>query len=82
MEQRGVELQNFIEKKFERAEIIEHFEGFYRFRLKLKTPIGRIFSEFQTNKDKLFIQQYSIKQATVEQIFNKFASQYEYNEED
>jgi hypothetical protein len=25
------------------TEVIEHFQAFFRFRLKAKTPIGRIF---------------------------------------
>lgn len=35
--------------------------------------MGKIFGAFENNKEKLNVQNYSIKQASVEQIFNKFA---------
>ena len=36
--------------------------------------MGKLFDFFEGNKEKLNIQQYTIKQASVEQIFNRFAS--------
>jgi ATP-binding cassette subfamily A (ABC1) protein 3 len=65
LEEKGRVIQDFIENRLGNTEIIEHFQAFFRFRLKAKTPIGKIFKEFQENKVKLEIQQYSIKQATV-----------------
>lgn len=35
--------------------------------------IGKIFGLFEQNKKQLSIQNYSVKQATIEQIFNMFA---------
>ena len=35
--------------------------------------MGKLFEFFEKEKDRLSIQQYTIKQASVEQIFNKFA---------
>ena len=35
--------------------------------------MGKLFEFFEKEKDRLNIQQYTIKQASVEQIFNKFA---------
>jgi len=77
LEEKGRMVESMIRDKLGVTEVIEHFQAFFRFRLKSKTPIGKIFKEFQDNKERLAIQQYSIKQATVEQIFNRLAGQYE-----
>jgi ATP-binding cassette subfamily A (ABC1) protein 3 len=57
------------------VELIERLQTFVRLKLKGKPPIGRLFDFFEKRKERLSIQQYTIKQATVEQIFNKFAEQ-------
>jgi ATP-binding cassette, subfamily A (ABC1), member 3 len=44
-----------------------------RLKIKGKPSIGKLFDFFEKNKQTLAIQQYTIKQASVEQIFNKFA---------
>jgi ATP-binding cassette, subfamily A (ABC1), member 3 len=41
--------------------------------LESDVSIGKIFGIFEKSKEKLFIASYSVKQATIEQIFNLFA---------
>ena len=75
--------QDFIAKEIGEFNLIEHFGVFFRFKLNVNTPVAQIFGLFEDNvillylnffkKKKLLIQHYSIKQATIEQIFNMFA---------
>lgn len=63
-------------------EELERLQTFARLKLKGKPRIGKLFEFFEKEKEKLGVEQYSIKQASVEQIFNKFAEigdQSEYN---
>jgi ATP-binding cassette, subfamily A (ABC1), member 3 len=48
-------------------------QTFIRLKVKGKPSVGRLFEFFEKSKERLSIQQYTIKQASVEQIFNKFA---------
>ena len=64
------------------VEELERLQTFIRLKIKGKPGIGNLFEFFEKSKDPLSIQQYTIKQASVEQIFNKFAvinDQTEYN---
>lgn len=54
-------------------EELERLQTFMRLKIKGKPSIGKLFDFFEKNKQTLAIQQYTIKQASVEQIFNKFA---------
>ncbi|CAD8078681.1 unnamed protein product [Paramecium primaurelia] len=71
----GRVLMDFIMKSYGQFEIIEHFQTFYRFRLIGQVTVGGLFDGFEKNKKVLRISQYSIKQASIEQIFNNFALQ-------
>ena len=53
--------------------MIEHFQTFYRFKIETQISIGKVFGLFETHKIELKIASYSVKQATIEQIFNLFA---------
>lgn len=46
-----------------------------RFKVDEKVAIGRMFEKMEENKTELSIQQYSIRQASVEQIFNRLAEE-------
>ncbi|KRW99021.1 P-loop containing nucleoside triphosphate hydrolase [Pseudocohnilembus persalinus] len=70
--EKGNILKKFIERKFGEYTLIEHFQGFYRFQVTQNIPTGKIFGAFEKEKHKLDIASYSIKQATIEQIFNRF----------
>jgi ATP-binding cassette, subfamily A (ABC1), member 3 len=63
------ELQTYSKE----VEELERLQTFIRLKIKGKPRIGGLFDFFETNKKRLRIQQYTIKQASVEQIFNKFA---------
>lgn len=53
--------------------IIEKYLSMTRFKLFAKIPLGEIFGEIEANKARLHLDQYSVKQASIEQIFNDFA---------
>ena len=55
------------------VEELERLQTFARLKLRGKPSVGKLFAFFEKEKGRLSIQQYSIKQASVEQIFNKFA---------
>ncbi|CAD8078613.1 unnamed protein product [Paramecium primaurelia] len=75
VESNGKELLEFIQQQLGQYEVIEHFQTFYRIRLLSNITAGKLFSAFEKNKQQLTISQYSIKQASIEQIFNIFAKQ-------
>lgn len=66
-------IKQFMENKFGGCEVIESFQTFIRFKVRATLSVGKMFEVLENEKDKLEIDSYSIKQATVEQIFNKFA---------
>ena len=63
------ELKNFAKD----IEELERLQTFIRLKVKGKPSIGKLFDFFEKSKESLGIQQYTVKQASVEQIFNKFA---------
>ncbi|KAL4492594.1 hypothetical protein ABPG72_007707 [Tetrahymena utriculariae] len=73
IENLGNKIMSFINGTFGNFDIIEHLSDFYRFRIDTHISIGKIFGEFEKNKAALKISEYSLKQATIEQIFNMFA---------
>ncbi|EAR86885.2 ABC transporter family protein (macronuclear) [Tetrahymena thermophila SB210] len=73
LENLGSNLQKFIKQNLGEYSIIEHFDDFYRFRIESKISIGKMFENFENNKQNLSILNYSVKQASIEQIFNLFA---------
>jgi ATP-binding cassette subfamily A (ABC1) protein 3 len=50
VEETGRQVHKFISEKLGGVEVLEHFQTFYRFKLKTGIPIGRIFGLFQENK--------------------------------
>jgi len=81
IEKCGEQLQNFFRQSFGEINIIEHFQSFYRFRASNNITIGNFFGLLERNKSELRIQQYSIKQGSIEQIFNNFAAEEHVNGE-
>ena len=55
------------------VDVIEKLQSFMRLKVGKTSKISRLFDFFEKSKEKLGIQQYTVKQATVEQIFNVFA---------
>jgi ATP-binding cassette, subfamily A (ABC1), member 3 len=73
IEENGAKVMDFIRTKIGQFKLIEHFQSFYRFKIETSSSIGKVFGSFEANKTQLQISQYSVKQATIEQIFNMFA---------
>jgi ATP-binding cassette subfamily A (ABC1) protein 3 len=73
IENLGNMLFGFLSTHFGQVGVIEHFHSFYRFKILSQVSIGKIFGTLEDNKDKLQIVHYSVKQTTIEQIFNMFA---------
>ena len=64
-------------KYFSQIVLSEYIENNYLFRLKKKDDtksIGFFFGLFEESKEECFVTEYSIQQTSLEQIFNKFAS--------
>jgi len=63
-----------LEENFKDTVLIEHFQSFYRFNISSNICIGHVFGTIEDNKGELDIMQYSVKQSSIEQIFNMFAT--------
>jgi len=78
IEQTGLTLMEQLANDFEYIELLEHYGN--SFRVKLPTfndSVGFIFGKFEEEyKERFSIDQYSISQTTLEQIFNNFAKQH------
>ena len=66
-------INQWMEAKFGGCEVIENFQTFIRFKVKAEMSVGKMFEALESEKEKIGVESYSIKQATVEQIFNRFA---------
>jgi len=74
IETEGDKFLNFLSSQIGEIKVIEHFHSFYRLKAAETISVGKMFGLFETNKANLKISQYSIKQSTIEQIFNMFAT--------
>lgn len=74
MEINGEKLKRFLEDNFKDTVLIEHFQSFYRFNISSNICIGHVFGTIEDHKMELDIMQYSVKQSSIEQIFNMFAT--------
>lgn len=74
IEQIGQKLMEYFNKNIGECELIEHLYSFYRIKLKSETTISTLFGSLEAQKNKLQIKYYSIRQTTLEQIFNMFAT--------
>ena len=75
MQEKVDNIQKNLQKALGDISIIENFQTYVRFKTMEKIQIGKMFGLLEEKKEQLGIMQYSIKQATVEQIFNKFAEE-------
>jgi len=75
MESDGIKLKTFLKQNFGEMTIIEHFQSFFRFRTESKIVVGSFFGALEDKKKELNVMQYSIRQTTIEQIFNNFAAE-------
>lgn len=68
-------------KIFDFVEIAEYWENTYTLKINKKDDIsiGLLFGLFDQLKDKFNVGEYSITQTSIEQIFNNFANQDDFN---
>ncbi|KRX06181.1 P-loop containing nucleoside triphosphate hydrolase [Pseudocohnilembus persalinus] len=68
-------IQQFISSKFSKYQIIENYGSFTRYKIDTKESTGKIFAFFENAKQNLgIIDSYSVRQTTIEAIFNQFAN--------
>jgi ATP-binding cassette subfamily A (ABC1) protein 3 len=77
LEKIGMNINGWLEKEFRNIRLIEHFGSYYKFKLEKREDItiGGLFGKIEDAKDALKIEEYSLSQTTLEQIFNMFATE-------
>lgn len=77
LENIGDEIYGWLVKEFKEVKLIEHYGSYYKFKLEKNQnySIGYLFGMIEDVKDKLKINEYSLSQTTLEQIFNMFATE-------
>eukprot|EP01017_Pseudomicrothorax_dubius_P046657 TRINITY_DN8255_c0_g2_i3.p1 TRINITY_DN8255_c0_g2~~TRINITY_DN8255_c0_g2_i3.p1 ORF type:complete len:1028 (+),score=239.16 TRINITY_DN8255_c0_g2_i3:182-3265(+) len=73
IEQQNRSIYAFLQREFGEFILIEQIQTFLRFKIDSTMGLGKIFGQVEKNKQNLKIQQYSLKQTSIEQIFNMFA---------
>ena len=69
------QFEMFMKERFGLAQLLENVNAFFRYKVPDGLKISQLFGELERNQQKLFLAQYSVKQATIEQIFINFANQ-------
>jgi len=79
LEKIGLNIHEWLEKEFRRISLIEHYGSYYKFKLEKRdeVSIGALFGKIEDVKVQLKIEEYSLSQTTLEQIFNMFATESE-----
>lgn len=54
-------VRDFIGKEFGQFSIVEHFGAYTRFKIETDIPTGKIFGNFEKNKETLELASYSVK---------------------
>ena len=66
----GYDVIKYLLSIFSQVELLEQCSDFYKLRVpKEEKTIGWLFGQIEDNKERLGIQEYSISQTTLEQIF-------------
>ncbi|KAM7452671.1 hypothetical protein BLSTO_06591, partial [Blastocystis sp. subtype 1] len=77
-EVRFIDFMDFLEQRFASVELLERHGNLVTLRVNTKgMKLSEVFSFMEEVKAKCSIEEYSIAQMTLEQIFNFFASQQE-----
>lgn len=66
-------IYTYLKDHFEGTELLESLQSFAKFKVPDTTKLSKIFKELETYQKILSIQNYSVKQISLEQIFVKFA---------
>jgi len=74
IEKVGLKMLEKIKAQFRDLTVTEHFQSFYRIKVASDITIGKVFGFFEDHKNELKIVQYSVRQTSIEQIFNAFAN--------
>ncbi len=75
---RYIDFMDFLEETFNSVELLERHGNLVTLRVDTKgMKLSEIFKFMEKVKEKCSIEEYSIAQMTLEQIFNFFASQQE-----
>eukprot|EP01017_Pseudomicrothorax_dubius_P002857 TRINITY_DN10252_c0_g2_i2.p1 TRINITY_DN10252_c0_g2~~TRINITY_DN10252_c0_g2_i2.p1 ORF type:complete len:201 (-),score=57.36 TRINITY_DN10252_c0_g2_i2:18-620(-) len=64
----------FAEQSFGAVEVAEQLQTFLRLRIERLESLGSTFTLLEQNKHRLRIQDYSLKQTSLEQIFHSFST--------
>lgn len=75
IERQGLAIKSILSENFTEIQTLEHFQTFYRFKVSSNISLGKVFGLLEESKQALRILQYSVKQTSLEQVFNYFASQ-------
>mmetsp|Transcript_26129 Transcript_26129/g.35915 ORF Transcript_26129/g.35915 Transcript_26129/m.35915 type:complete len:1375 (+) Transcript_26129:1-4125(+) len=77
MSKQAVEITNFVNSMFPAATLISENGGLFTFRIpKQDAHMGLAFSQLETNKTTLNIEDYSLAQPTLEQVFIRTVNDY------
>lgn len=68
-------LKQAFEQRFPKFSVIERLNLFIRLKLSSEYKLSEIFSFLKNNKEELSIDEYNVKQMSLEQIFLAFARQ-------
>ena len=79
LEKIGFNIHEWLENEFKNVSLIEHYGSYYKFKLEKRNDIsiGALFGKIEDVKVQLKIEEYSLSQTTLEQIFNMFATESE-----
>ena len=72
-------IKTFLNEKFE-WEVLETFQSYVRFKISEKAKLSQIFGEVEKQSKELNIDNYSVKQISLEQIFVKFAKNVDHDD--
>ena len=77
LESIGSKIFEWLIVEFKEVRLIEHYGSYYKFKLEKAQnfSIGFLFGKIEEVKMNLMIQEYSLSQATLEQIFNMFVTE-------
>ena len=77
LESIGNKIFEWLISEFKEVRLIEHYGSYYKFKLEKAQnfSIGYLFGKIEDVKNILMIQEYSLSQTTLEQIFNMFATE-------
>ena len=71
----GFQFIEFIGKQFPQVEVMEQCGYFYKMRVPREDKtIGYLFGQLEQNKEQFQVQEYSVCQTSLEQIFQTFAN--------